>query len=145
MPAGKADVQRGRQARHSVFQDGLWVRGEVESDGDVRFDGKLEGRVSVLGCLTVGASGHLVADVDAEEVIVMGTVRGRIVASKRIELKAGATVEGDLVTPALRIESGVRYNGFADMSPEARETAAAADHQMSDPMGSLGGEALELG
>lgn len=104
---------------HSVLQDGMTIVGTVEAQGDVRFDGRLEGKLLASERVTIGCSGNLLASVEAGEVIVMGSVEGSIRARKRLELKKGAKVVGDITTPVLVIEEGVYFHGNANMKLEA--------------------------
>jgi cytoskeletal protein CcmA (bactofilin family) len=108
---------------HSVLQDGLSIVGSVEAKGDVRFDGRLEGKISVSERLTIGVSGVMAASVEAGEVIVMGTVEGSIRARRRLELRKGAKVVGDVTTPILLIEEGVYFHGNSNMKAEAETPA----------------------
>jgi len=100
----------------SVLQEGVTVRGDLEARGNVRLDGSLEGRVSAAEMLTIGTSGTVTADLEANEVIVMGTVEGSIKATSRIELRKGARVLGDIFAPTLIIEEGVFFEGQCRMS-----------------------------
>jgi cytoskeletal protein CcmA (bactofilin family) len=95
------------------------IQGTIEARGEVRFDGRLEGKISVSERLTVGHSGALVADVEANEVIVMGSIEGTIRAKRRLELKKGARVVGDVTTPILVIEEGVHFHGNSHMGTES--------------------------
>jgi cytoskeletal protein CcmA (bactofilin family) len=104
---------------HSVVQEGMAIVGNIEAMGDVRFDGRLDGKISVSERLTVGTSGALTANIDASEVVVMGSVEGSIRARKRLELRKGARVVGDVTTPILLIEEGVFFHGNSNMKAEA--------------------------
>jgi cytoskeletal protein CcmA (bactofilin family) len=73
--------------------------------------------------LTVGASGVLNADVEAGEVIVMGAVEGTIRAQRRLELRKGARVVGDIAAPILMIEEGVHFHGNCNMRPDEASPA----------------------
>lgn len=103
----------------SVLQEGVRVRGDLEARGNVRLDGSLEGRVSAADVLTIGATGSITADLEAAEVVVMGTVEGSIVATSRIELRKGARVLGDISAPSLIIEEGVFFEGQCRMTDPA--------------------------
>jgi cytoskeletal protein CcmA (bactofilin family) len=113
-----AETPRGDHRGHSVLQEGVTIRGELEAKGDVRLDGRFEGKIIVSERLTVGGNGTLVANVEVGEAIVMGSVHGNILASKRLEIRKGAVVVGDVTTPVLVIEEGVRFHGHSNMESE---------------------------
>ena len=107
----------GDRHAHSILQDGMFVQGTLDAKGDVRLDGRMEGKLHVSERLTVGAAGVLNADVEAGEVIIMGAVEGTIRAHRRLELRKGARVVGDIAAPILMIEEGVHFHGNCNMRP----------------------------
>jgi len=110
------------------------IRGEVKGSEDLIVDGRVEGTVSLSESrLTIGATANVAADLSAKDVLVLGQVQGNIVASGRVELRAGCAVDGDqqdgrrlpsrqqgggqtlgIVQPYL--QRGRRRNGHADRS-----------------------------
>jgi cytoskeletal protein CcmA (bactofilin family) len=100
----------------SLIQEGVVLKGEMKAEGDIRLDGVLEGGLTSKSRVTVGLTGVVNADIEAAEVLVMGRVRGKVTGHRRIELRKGAHVEGDLTTQALVIEEGVFFQGFAQMN-----------------------------
>jgi cytoskeletal protein CcmA (bactofilin family) len=111
------EAASGDRHAHSILQEGMFVLGALEAKGDVRLDGRLEGKLLVSERLTVGASGILHADVEAGEAVIMGAVEGTIRAHRRLELRKGARVVGDIVAPILIIEEGVHFHGNCNMRP----------------------------
>ena len=107
----------------------MTIRGDFESGGDVRLDGRLEGKVVVSETFTVGECGIVKAAVEAGEVIVMGTIHGNVHAHRRLEIRKGATVIGDLMTPTLVIEEGVRFQGHSNMQIESPSGAILRLHE----------------
>src|SRR5437867_4646167 len=91
----------GQSSGYSVIDDRLTIRGELETDGTVRIDGRVEGTVHRAGMLIVGAGGVVGGDVEAREVVVAGTIEGNVHASVRIEIEAGATVHGEIRANAM--------------------------------------------
>jgi len=117
---GKANDASTPATRHaqSVFQDGVSLTGELDAKGDVRFDGKLKGKLKVSDRLTIGATGDLEADLEAGEVVIMGQFKGTILATRRLELRKGAKVTADITTANLVIEEGVFFQGRSSMHQE---------------------------
>lgn len=117
---GKTNDTSAPTTRHaqSVFQEGVSLTGELDAKGDVRFDGKLKGKLKVSDRLTIGATGDLEADLEAGEVVIMGQFKGTITASRRLELRKGAKVTADISTANLVIEEGVFFQGRSSMHQE---------------------------
>jgi cytoskeletal protein CcmA (bactofilin family) len=76
--------------------------------------------------LTIGDQGQLRADVRGKHVLVLGELKGAIVASERIELASGATVEGSLSSNRVVLTDGTIFNGSIDM--DQRTIAARVAH-----------------
>lgn len=123
MPREEAMFGKGNEASHgdkhahSILQEGMFVQGSLEAKGDVRLDGRLSGKIRVSERLTVGASGILNADIEAGEAIIMGAVEGTVRVHRRLELRKGAKVVGDISAPILMIEEGVHFHGNCNMRP----------------------------
>lgn len=124
---------RGEHHGQSILQEGVVLRGELEAKGDVRLDGRLEGKIKVTDRLTVGATGSVVADVEASEVTIMGSFEGTIRARHRIELKKGARVTGDLCTSNLVIEEGVFFDGTSKMAEQREQRPKDGEIIQLDP------------
>jgi len=90
--------------------------GSLSFEGTVRIDGKFEGQVNTDDTLIVGATGHVMADVQAGTVICMGRVEGTIVATKKVEIHANSRVVGNIESPALYIELGGILDGSCNMT-----------------------------
>ena len=106
----------GTARSQSLIQEGVVLKGEMKAEGDIRLDGTLEGSLSSKSRVTIGATGVVSADIEAAEVLIMGRLRGKVTGHRRIELRKGAHVEGDLTTQSLVIEEGVFYQGFSQMN-----------------------------
>lgn len=108
--------EAGVARSQSLILEGVILKGDMKSEGDIRLDGSLDGSISSKSRVTVGATGVVNADIEASEVLIMGKVRGKVTGHRRVELRKGAHVEGDLTTQALVIEEGVFFQGQSHMN-----------------------------
>jgi cytoskeletal protein CcmA (bactofilin family) len=101
--------------RASWISGSILVRGDVVSTEDLVIDGQVKGTIE-LGdhSLTIGPGASVVADLAAKVVTVSGTVVGNVVGAARVELKAGASVEGDVSAPTFVMEEGATLKGKVD-------------------------------
>ena len=105
------------------------VRGEVKGNEDLIIDGRVEGTVTLTESrLTVGPTANVAADLTAKDVLILGQVQGNIVASGRVELRAGSTVEGDVHAYRLAVEDNAVFRGKVDL------TQGAVSHQEAVPV-----------
>jgi cytoskeletal protein CcmA (bactofilin family) len=96
------------------------IRGEVKGSEDLFVDGRIEGTISLSESrLTIGPNAILAADLTARDVLVLGQVQGNIVASGRVELRAGCQVTGDVRALRLAIEDNAVFRGKVDLTQGA--------------------------
>ncbi len=94
---------------------GVEIKGDLRFTGSGRIDGKITGKISVKGSLTLGSGADISSEIEADTVIVGGKVKGKIEARQKIQLLKTATVNSDLTTPNLIVEEGAQFNGSAKM------------------------------
>lgn len=99
------------------------IKGELTAHEDVVIAGRVDGKINVTGHLVVVEAGaHVIGDITATGIVVGGTVKGSLVAEERIQVKAGADLQGDLSAPRVVLADGGLVNGRI-------ETVAAADRR----------------
>ena len=93
------------------------IRGEVKGSEDLIVDGRVEGTVNLLESrLTVGPNANVEADLTAKDVLILGQVQGNVVASGRVELRAGCVMEGDIRALRLAVEDNAVFRGKVDLT-----------------------------
>jgi cytoskeletal protein CcmA (bactofilin family) len=93
------------------------ISGEVKGSEDMIVDGRVEGSVNLSESrLTIGPNANVVADLAAKDILIMGRVQGNIVASGRVELRAGCAVEGDVCALRLAVEDNAIFRGKVDLT-----------------------------
>ena len=93
------------------------IRGEVKGSEDLIVDGRVEGTVALTESrLTIGPNANVAADLSGKDVLVLGQVKGNIVASGRVELRAGCVVDGDIRALRLAVEDNAVFRGKVDLT-----------------------------
>lgn len=93
------------------------ICGEVKGSEDLIVDGRVEGTISLSESrLTIGPSANVAADLSARDVLILGHVQGNVVASGRVELRAGCMVEGDIRALRLAVEDNAVFRGKVDLT-----------------------------
>ena len=96
------------------------ICGEVKGSEDLVIDGRVEGTVNLSESrLTIGPSANVAADLSAKDVLILGHVTGNVVASGRVELRAGCSVEGDIRALRLAVEDNAIFRGKVDLTQAA--------------------------
>jgi cytoskeletal protein CcmA (bactofilin family) len=110
---------------YSVIHDRLTIRGELDTDGTVRVEGRVEGPAHRVGSLIVGAGGFVVGNVEAKDVVVAGQIQGNVHATGRIEIESGASVLGEIRANLMVLREGATIHGQVSIgtTPPAAITA----------------------
>ena len=104
---------------NTIIGNDIVFKGDLHGDSVIRIDGKVEGNISLKQGIILGEKAFVEGNMESDYIILFGHIKGNI-KSKEIILKSTGTVEGDIVTDALEIEMGSRYNGNLKIS-EIRE------------------------
>ncbi|MBP8130896.1 MAG: polymer-forming cytoskeletal protein [Candidatus Hydrogenedentes bacterium] len=120
----------------SIIGPGTTVVGEIKTDGTIRIEGNVAGRVESEDSVVVQETGRVKADLIAGQVIISGEVHGNVYAHDRLEITASGKVVGDITAPRVSIAEGVMFEGKCQMKPPgqikpppAASQAAAAPAQ----------------
>jgi cytoskeletal protein CcmA (bactofilin family) len=93
------------------------IKGQIVGREDLTIDGDVEGSIEMQEHrLTVGPSGTVRAGINAREVIILGTVHGKIDSKDKIEIRSNATLVGDIRTARIVIEDGAYFKGAVDIT-----------------------------
>ena len=100
---------------------GIRIKGELSGTGELVVAGEIDGRIDLSDHLKVDPSGIVNADINAKQLTVFGRAAGDMKAEDRIEVKASATVHGDVTTPNIIIEDGATFRGNVHMDVKLPE------------------------
>jgi cytoskeletal protein CcmA (bactofilin family) len=105
----------------SVFDSHISISGDLETDGALRIDGRLEGSIHRADLIVIGEGASVVGDITAREVIVGGAVTGNIFAAQRTELLSTGIVAGDIRSAAILVQEGGVVQGRLYIHPISGE------------------------
>jgi cytoskeletal protein CcmA (bactofilin family) len=102
----------GHEAR---IGSGARIRGRIHGEGNLLVEGQVEGDLAIRGDLTVAEGATVTCKaVEAQSVVIGGTLEGDVSASGPVRLVAGARVRGNLRGSAVAIDEGARFSGRLD-------------------------------
>ena len=105
----------GGQPSLSMIASDLKVLGDLETDGVVKIEGKVEGTIRAATQVLVSQGALITGDIHTKEAIVGGEVKGVVHAEERVEIQATALVNGDIQTKRIVVLEGGRVNGAVKM------------------------------
>ncbi len=88
----------------STINTELTVVGDLESQGEIEIDGRVEGKINARS-VSVGERGHVKGAILAQDVRIVGTVEGEI-GAMTVSLAVSAVVNADITYRTLSMEAG---------------------------------------
>src|SRR5918992_1426069 len=148
-PTQPASVQATPQAveprRQQIERDvvnigkSVVIKGELNGSEDLTIEGHVEGKIELKDhVLTIGPNGKIKAEVYAKAVIVLGEVHGNVLATEKVDIRDGGSVDGDIVSPRVAIAEGAHFRGSVDMQrkgaqPHAQPSKGAQPQPQAQP------------
>jgi cytoskeletal protein CcmA (bactofilin family) len=101
----------------AIFGSGTAIHGTLSFSGKIRVEGEVEGHIKGGRLLIIGPGARVVGRIEADQVIVLGgVVEADIVATESIELYIPSQVSGELKSPQIYMDRGIRFQGTCDMT-----------------------------
>lgn len=91
------------------------ITGTLEIKGALRIDGTIKGKIVCNDTVTIGSTGVVEAEIEANVAVIAGKMVGNISTTEKIELQAKCEMEGDVRTKSLVIEEGAIFCGACNM------------------------------
>ncbi len=129
------------------------IKGELSGSEDLYIDGQVEGTIELRDHnLTIGPNGRVQANVNAKEVVILGSLKGNVRAVDRVEIRKAGSLVGDLVAARVVVEDGADIKGSIDIQkpelgakpPEPRKTEPAPLSESFSKLASVPIEAKKL-
>lgn len=99
----------------AIIEEGCRFEGNLSFNGIVRIAGVVTGSIFSNDTLVISESAIINADINANVILITGTVKGNIKATSRVEIKKPARFEGTITSPSLIVEEGVIFHGITKM------------------------------
>jgi cytoskeletal protein CcmA (bactofilin family) len=99
--------------------------GEMDFEGAVRIDGNFEGNIRSKneGTLIVSLNAEVKGEVDVPHLVLHGTIRGNVRASKSLQVGEKGQLNGDVEYTMLTLSEGGAINGRCNRIVEHKEGA----------------------
>ena len=103
---------------NGVIGRGITIRGSLTGQEPLIVEGRIEGNIGLRNHMTVETTGVVVADVEVDNLTVLGEVHGNVQAGEAVSVAASAKVVGNIRAPRVIIEDGARFKGGIEMDFE---------------------------
>jgi cytoskeletal protein CcmA (bactofilin family) len=104
----------------TVMSEDFFFDGQVSFERPLLIKGRLKGSITSPGDVYINRGAVVEAKIEAGNVWLKGNVKGEIKTAGRLELFAGSSMDGNISTPDLIIQSSCHFCGHCDM-PQPRK------------------------
>ena len=99
----------------SLIGSGTTLKGDINSNSDLRIDGVLIGNINSTAKVVIGSNGRVEGDIVGGQADIMGKVKGTIKVKELLQLKGSSEVTGNISAGKLQIEPTAVFNGACHM------------------------------
>lgn len=91
------------------------IEGDLASEGDIKVDGLVTGKIKTSKNLYVGPMAKIEADVEAGNAIVAGIIKGDIKVKENLLVQETGKINGSISCSRLAITEGAHFSGSCTM------------------------------
>ncbi|CAM2855039.1 bactofilin family protein [Flavobacterium frigoris] len=95
--------------------EGTIIKGDIISQADFRLDGELIGNFQSTGKLVVGPAGIITGDINCKNADIEGKFEGTIYVAEILNVKANASIKGEVTVGKLSVEPGADFTASCTM------------------------------
>lgn len=128
----KTSNTNGDSTSFDNINAGTVVKGDINSTGDIKIDGTLEGNLTSKGRLVIGASGFIKGTIQCNNANVFGKIEGKITVDELLSLKSSAKIFGDIFTDKLAVEPNAVFTGNCKMGEKPGAQTSGTSYSLND-------------
>lgn len=108
------------------------IKGDLESEGSVRIDGKIRGNITALGNVIISENASVIGDIKSLGADIYGSCEGNINVRTKINLHQNAKLTGDIIAKSFNTKEGSTFNGNCFVDP-TEELVITLDPMLQTP------------
>ena len=109
--------------RVNSIVEGTKINGEVNSPGNFRIDGEVEGNMKIEGKLIIGAKGLVKGNVTCKDAEIEGRFEGELSVNGLLSLKSTSSISGDAIFQRLMVAEGAKLTCTCNLKTNRPSTA----------------------
>ena len=104
----------------NILSEGTKLKGDLNSQTDIRVAGTVDGEAVSQGKLIVTGSGKIIGNIKSADADIAGRVEGEVTVTNKLTLRESAVIDGNIYTKTLIVEEGAQINGSCRMGSDAK-------------------------
>jgi len=97
-----------------IIEGSKMVEGDISCEGNVKVNCPFSGIINSKGVVFIGRGGEVQADIRCFAMIIEGKVKGRIIATKKIEVRRAGVLSGNIECDMVAMEEDSFVMGFME-------------------------------
>lgn len=114
-------MARQEQNPETIVASSMRIEGELKSNGNVKIDGVVTGKVHTSQDLLIGPNAQIDADLIATNAVIGGVVKGNVTVKESLLLLETAKIIGNISCGKLGIREGAYFSGACKMQEPKHE------------------------
>ncbi len=127
-------MERGKAAGStSLLSKKVSIVGDIQGNEDLHVEGRFKGSIKITGNIFVGPTGVVEADIEANNITILGKINGNVLARQQLEIQSAGELIGDCSAQSIDIKEGAVFEGRSKMlrpqtSPAVSSQASVKGH-----------------
>jgi len=96
--------------------EGTKIKGELQTDSNIRIDGEVIGNVQCTGKVVIGETALIKGNLTCGEADIEGRVEGDLIVDTLLVLREKSNIEGNITTQKIEVHQGAVFLGNCNMS-----------------------------
>ena len=99
----------------NIIGQGTEIKGDINTQCDMRIDGKLIGNFLSNQKLVVGQHGEIEGNITCKDCDISGKIKGNLCITELLILRSTSNIQGDISMNKLVIEIDAQFSGLCKM------------------------------
>lgn len=94
------------------------IKGDIESEGSIRVDGKIFGNIKSLGNVIISENAYVKGDIVSLNAEIYGKCEGNVQVKGKINIHQNSSLIGDIIAKSFNTKAGSLFKGNCIVDPE---------------------------
>lgn len=108
-------MNKQEQFPETIVSSSMRIEGELKSNGNIKIDGIISGKVHTAQDLFIGPNAQIDADLIAANAVIAGVVKGNVTVKNSLVIAETGKVVGNISCISLGIREGAYFVGNCRM------------------------------
>jgi cytoskeletal protein CcmA (bactofilin family) len=108
-------MSKQQEQPETIVADGMRIEGELKSNGNIRVDGVVAGKIQTAQDVLVGDNAQVDANIEAENAVIGGVVKGNVTVKGSLLVMEGGKIVGNISCANLGVREGAFLSGNCKM------------------------------